>query len=1032
RLVILPELGGRIHVGHDKTTGYDFFYRNSVIKPALVGLTGPWLSGGVEFNWPQHHRPATYMPVDTEIEHHADGSATVWCSDHEPFNRMKGMHGITLHPDRAYVELHGRLHNRSEDVQSFLWWANVGARVHDDYQSFFPRDVRVVADHAKRATTTFPRAEGRYYGVDYSARVTPEHPDADRLDWYRNIPVPTSYMCVGSTGDFFGGYDHAARAGFVHVADHRVSPGKKQWTWGNAEFGRAWDRNLTDGDGPYVELMAGVYTDNQPDFSFLAPGETKTFVQRWFPIQQIGPVREATAEAAISLETVAPGRLQLGLGVTGIRRHTNVTLTGPTGDVLWSDTVDLEPGHPFVTTIPMCLDPDQVVVDVESDGQVLARWSAPAPSEGEIVPATEPPAPAEVGSVEELYLTGLHLAQYRHATWSPEPYWLEALRRDPGDSRSATALAARAYRRGEFDESERLLRVAIARLTARNPNPYDGEPYYRLGLALQRQGRHTDAHEAFAKSAWSAAWRSPAGFATAVILASEQRWEEALVCLDETLRRDTDHLGARALRVIALRALSRSDDATTLLTETLRLDPLDWWSRDLAGDVLGCDAQTLVDVALAYAGAGLTDDAVRLLEDAATKARDEAWTGVGPLTHYHRAAVLDRAGRTTEAAAARESARTIDDRYCFPGRLDDALALRAALAADPTDGRAAALLGHWCYDRGRKDEAIELWELAVRQDPSDAVAWRNLGIARHNVRHDSAGAVESFARAAVAAPQDGRLLYEQDQLALRTAAKPEDRLATLTARPDLVRERDDLTIALIDVLTSVDRPEEALTLVSGRSFQPWEGGEGLALGAWERVHLRLARQALHQGELDKALTHATAARDSPETLGEAPHPLANRSDVLLVLGAALAALGRAAEARSCWDLAAEHQGDFRVMSPQTYSEKTYFQVLALRRLGQDDAATRLLDGLDEFATQLSGARAGVDYFATSLPSLLLFDDDLDQRQADTATFLLAQVQAARGDATRCREMLGRVLVRDPNHAGAHDLEWALSHQEDDR
>ena len=64
RLMVMPELGGRIHVAFDKASGRDFFYRNNTIKPALVGLAGPWVAGGVEFNWPQHHRPATYLPVD--------------------------------------------------------------------------------------------------------------------------------------------------------------------------------------------------------------------------------------------------------------------------------------------------------------------------------------------------------------------------------------------------------------------------------------------------------------------------------------------------------------------------------------------------------------------------------------------------------------------------------------------------------------------------------------------------------------------------------------------------------------------------------------------------------------------------------------------------------------------------------------------------------------------------------------------------------------------------------------------------------
>ena len=326
-VMILPEIGGRIHVGQDKTNGYDFFYRQNVIKPALVGLAGPWISGGVEFNWPQHHRPATFMPVDVEIEEHADGSRTVWLGDHDPMARMKGMHGVCLHPGKAFIELKVRAYNRTPLVQTFLWWANVATRVHEEYQSFFPPDVSYVADHARRSMSAYPLCGGHYYGVDYGSRAKNGVPpgecprdfippacrgnqsklknappasapalssiqnskidySANDLSWYANIPVPTSYMCMGSEEDFFGGYDHANEAGVVHVANHHISPGKKQWTWGTHEFGYAWDRNLTDSDGPYIELMAGVYTDNQPDFSFLQPGETKTWSQYWYPIQR--------------------------------------------------------------------------------------------------------------------------------------------------------------------------------------------------------------------------------------------------------------------------------------------------------------------------------------------------------------------------------------------------------------------------------------------------------------------------------------------------------------------------------------------------------------------------------------------------------------------------------------------------------------------------------------------------------------------------------------------------------------------------
>src|SRR5690242_18013325 len=101
QLMVLPEIGGRIHVGYDKTNGYDFFYRQHVIKPALIGLLGSWISGGVEWIWPMHHRPSTFMPVAHCIEKGPDGSQTIWLSDHEPMGRTKGMVGICLYPGKA-------------------------------------------------------------------------------------------------------------------------------------------------------------------------------------------------------------------------------------------------------------------------------------------------------------------------------------------------------------------------------------------------------------------------------------------------------------------------------------------------------------------------------------------------------------------------------------------------------------------------------------------------------------------------------------------------------------------------------------------------------------------------------------------------------------------------------------------------------------------------------------------------------------------------------------------------------------------
>ena len=105
QVMILPELGGRIQRAYDKTNDYDFVYYNHVIKPALVGLTGPWISGGIEFNWPQHHRPTTFLPVDYEVCENEDGSKSVLCHDVDQMYGTKGIVKFTLYPGRAYIEI---------------------------------------------------------------------------------------------------------------------------------------------------------------------------------------------------------------------------------------------------------------------------------------------------------------------------------------------------------------------------------------------------------------------------------------------------------------------------------------------------------------------------------------------------------------------------------------------------------------------------------------------------------------------------------------------------------------------------------------------------------------------------------------------------------------------------------------------------------------------------------------------------------------------------------------------------------------
>jgi tetratricopeptide (TPR) repeat protein len=1017
-LMILPEIGGRIHVGQDKTNRYDFFYRQNVIKPALVGLLGPWISGGVEFNWPQHHRPSTYMPVQHAIEHSEDGSVTVWLSEHEPMQRMKGMVGICLHPGKSYIEAKVRVYNRTPFVQTFLWWANVGIRVHDDYQAFFPPDVTYVADHAKRAVSSFPIARNFYYGADYRKGVD--------LSWYKNIPVPTSYMVTESKFDFFGGYDHKKKAGVVHFANRHIAPGKKLWTWGNAEFGYAWDRNLTDADGPYIELMAGVFTDNQPDFSWLFPYETRTWSQFWYPIQQIGPAKNANRFAALSVEPV-DGKLKIGVCVTETFEKAKWLVTAG-GKTVLEDICTLEPGKAYIREVTA--DGDAAVRLRTSNGQDIIQYTPPEVRRGTNLPepATELLPPKDISSNDELYITGLHLEQYRHATRYPEPYWEEALERDPLDSRCNTAMGLLKLKRGLFSQAEAHFQRAIQRQTRRNPNPGEGDAYYYLGLTLQYQERWEEAYAAYYKATWNYPWQAAASYHLAEIECRRSRFDRALEHLELSLKTNVDNLKARNLRTAISGRLGAVSEALAYGRETNNLDPLDIWSGyelsilsgrntdDRDGEetasVKSVHTQLYLDLAFDYAAAGLWSEAEELLSKRLSQAGQQSY----PMVLYLLGYCAEKRGDDSQAASRWADAQRASPDYCFPARLEEMIVLQTVLSKNPSDARAHYYLGNLFYDKKRYDEAIREWEVSVSLDPSFAIPWRNLGIAYFNVRKDVDRAISAYESAFKADPADARLLYELDQLRKRIGIRPYERLAVLENHTDLVLQRDDLTVELITLLNQSGRPEHALEALSSRRFNPWEGGEGLVSAQYVWAHIRIGRSLLESGDPQAALEHFSSARCYPHNLGEGKHLLFREIHLDYFAGLALSRFGREDEAREHWTRAAGNDDSINWL--------TYFRAMSLEGLGREEEAARLLKDMHAFAEQQIKKQAKIDYFATSLPNLLLFEDDLQKRHQVECLFLIALAELGLRNTERAVELMNQLLLIDRNHMAAQfELEF---------
>lgn len=1016
KIMILPELGGRVQMAYDKIKQRHFIYYNHVVKPALVGLTGPWISGGIEFNWPQHHRPSTYLPVDFTIEECADGSVVVWVSERERMFHQKGMAGFTLRPGRAVLEIQGRLYNPTPLPQTFLWWANPAVAVNEAYQSVFPADVNAVFDHGKRDVSKYPIATGTYYKMDYSEGV-----DISR---YKNIPVPTSYMAIRSDYNFVGGYENDTQAGVLHVANHHISPGKKQWTWGNGDFGQAWDRNLTDADGPYIELMTGVYTDNQPDFTWLQPYEEKVFTQYFMPYRELGVVKNACADLLLNIESEGTTAAVLKLFATSVLKGVHIVVKSQ-GKTLLDRVADLTPEAVFTHTIEGVVPNEAKIYIYRADGKLLLSWKA-EPDTIKPVPDPARPAlpPTEVRSTEQLYLTGLHLEQYRHATYSATDYYQEALKRDNSDVRNNNAMGLWLLRKGQFAKAEPYLRKAIETLTERNPNPYEGEPYYNLGLALKYQGKASEAYDAFYKACWNAAWQDSGYYSLAQLSSAREEWDDALNEINLSLVRNWHNHRARHLKTMILRKLGREAEAKQLIEESLEIDKFNFGCRFeaclLSGkagmsqelrELMRDESRNYEELATDYAQAGNWEDALAVVSMALASAGS-----LSPMLLYYKAWFLCQLGRKEEAVEVVTQAEGSPADEYFPNSLEAMLALQCVTALTEKAPKALYLLGNIWYDKRQYAEAIAAWERSREIDDRFPTVCRNLSLAYFNKLGRKEEAVRLLEHAFSLDVTDARILMELDQLYKRMGYSPEDRFTLLDRYKEVTFTRDDLYLEYATLLNLTGHYQQAMQLIDARKFHPWEGGEGKVPTQYQYARVALAKQLLEQKQAEEALALIEECFAYPHHLGEGKLHGAQENDFLYYKGCTLEAMGKNEEAQTLFLKAS--RGNSQPTAAMYYNDqkpdKIYYQGLALRKLGREAEARGKFNSLISYGEKHLHDSFVMDYFAVSLPDLQIWEDDMDKKNRIHCHYLMALGHLGLCDDSKAKACLDAVMELDPN------------------
>ena len=942
RLILIPELGGRIFEAYDKVNDYHFLYRQHVIKPALIGAYGLWISGGLEFNWPFHHRPSTFMPVNFTTEVEQDGTAIAWLSECDPTDRTRATVGIALPPDAAYFETRIQVTNRTPLRHSFLMWQNGAVQVNEDYQFIFPPDVRYVTHHhsAARAPMTYPIAKGSYAGGWYDEPVD--------ISWYKNSPFATSHFAAPSKYDFFGGYDHGKQRGVMHIADHHVSPGKKMFTWGCGGLGESWEKALTDEDGKYCELMTGSFSNNQPDFTWIEPWETKTCSEYWYPVGALGRASFATLEAAVAVDALA-GRVRVQ--TTRAQSGARVLLSVDDRTML-DATIDAVPCRPVALECAP-FDGEYTVEIIAADGTRLLSYRQEQPDESQFPePVALNPHPDDIASVQELYLQGLHTDQYRHPQIEPSVYYEAALRRDPNHLPSLIALGEYRYRRACFQDALRLLEHAVQVEHTCNLHYPDGSAEYLLGLALDAVGQPEKAYDSLRAAAWSENAVSRAMTKAAALAGRNGDYSRMLAHADQALEASARNPLASVYAALAAWKLGDVAGAESRLARALSYDPL----NDLACFSLGCvredtgdfsvgrrsDAsQTALDMAFDLADAGFFELSLAAL--------DTAGTANTPMIGYLRARLLERLGRDGTDARAQAAQCTL--RRVFPYRLAEMKLLEETVAIAPKDPVAKDLLACLLYDRGHFDRASALWREARALRPESAVYARNLAVALFSHLGRKEEALTLLETAIALDPDRNQYKLEYLYASTKAGTPGRKRLAVMAAHPWIGRKRDDYVLEIAKAHCIDGDYDGALSAMLMHDFMPAEGGEIAITGLYFAIRLAQARRMLARGEANEALEIIDGLMGKlPGNLHAGLWTESDQIPIHYYRGVALRALGREAESREAF------AQSIRRLTPEQ-PDQVLYGVSALRALERRGEAqmmlARAIRALDAMAARRS-------------------------------------------------------------------------------
>jgi len=392
-----------------------------------------------------------------------------------------------------------------------------------------------------------------------------------------------------------------------------------------------------------------------------------------------------------------------------------------------------------------------------------------------------------------------------------------------------------------------------------------------------------------------------------------------------------------------------------------------------------------IEFSLDYAHAGQWEEAIAILSLLA----NHNWA-LYPMVHYFLGWYYQHIGNLNKSSAHYKLGGEMSKDYCFPNRLEEVIVLKAAIERNPSDAKANYYLGNFWYANKQYDEALECWESSVKYDTNNAICYRNLSLLYYNKKDKPELAKKHLERAFSLDSKDARLLMELDQLNKKLNVSVDERLHLLENHLDLVMSRDDLYLERLSLYSFKGAFEKALELIQERQFHPWEGGEGKVPFQYVTANLELGKKAIMEERYEEAIEFLTAAQTYPHNLGEGKLFGTQENDLMYWLGYAYAKLGQNGKAIESWETASEGLSNpsAAIFYNDQQPDKIFYQGLALLQLNKHQEAENRFHNLVNYGKEHMEDEVKLDYFAISLPDLLIWEEDLNNRNKIHCNYLL--------------------------------------------